>query len=128
MYRYYSTHRPLGPGACPEMKGREVHNFDYRQEVPEVGCMAWGYVDYPEPITEQQAAAYELVDARLKTWYGVVTTVYNDGRLVCKLVDTKQAAIQPESTSSSTSRKDVYIDWFASREEAESFVEESKSA
>ena len=128
MYRYYSTQRPVCTGSYPKKNGCVIYNYPTRQEVPEVGCEAWGHIDYPEPLTEQEAADYELLDARLKTWYGVVTTVFNNGRLACKLIDTKRSATQPEGTYTSTPRRDIYIDWFSSREEALEFVEDSKLA
>lgn len=128
MFRYYSTQRPVCTGTYPKKNGCGIYNYPTKQEVPEIGCEAWGYIDYPEPLTEQEAEDFELLDGRIKTWYGVVTTVYNDGRLVSKLIDKKQAVLQPESTSSSTSRRDIYIDWFGSLEEAVEFVESSKMA
>lgn len=128
MFRYYSTQRPVGPGSFPRKDGCIVHNFDNRQEVPEAGCEAWGYIDYPEPLTEREAASYELLDGRLKTWYGVVTTFDDHGRVTAALVDVKQAVVQPENTSVSSRRKDIYIDWYATREEAEEAVEEARRA
>ena len=39
-----------------------------------------------------------------------------------------EAIVQPENTSSSTSRKDIYNDWFDSREAALEWVQEAKRA
>ena len=58
MYRYYSTQRPVAPGTYPGSPER-FRNFDDRQEVPGVG-MAWGYLDYEEPLSEGAMKAYEL--------------------------------------------------------------------
>ena len=70
MTRYYSTQRPIGPGTIPnDPKPAEIHNFDYRQQVEDIGRMAWGYVDYEEPLNEKAAEDYELV--RKKESYSV---------------------------------------------------------
>ena len=62
MYRYYSIMRPIGPGTFPRTKRvTDVVNFDRRQFVPEINREAWGYIEYVDPITEKQAADYELV-------------------------------------------------------------------
>jgi len=62
MYRYYSIMRPVGPGTFPRTKRVEdVVNFDRRQFVPEINREACGYIEYVDPITEKQAADYELV-------------------------------------------------------------------
>lgn len=62
MYRYYSIMRPIGPGTFPRTKYvKDVVNFDRRQFVPEINREAWGYIEYADPITEKQAADYELV-------------------------------------------------------------------
>lgn len=41
---------------------------------------------------------------------------------------TKEAKACPESTYTSTSRKDIYNDWFESLDEAQAFVAQSKCA
>ncbi len=67
MYRYYSIMRPIGPGTFPRTKPiSDVVNFDRRQFVPEINREAWGYIEYTAPITERQAADYELVSPTVK--------------------------------------------------------------
>jgi|InofroStandDraft_1065614.scaffolds.fasta_scaffold19258_1 hypothetical protein len=67
MYRYYSTMRPVGPGTFPRTQPVEtIVNFDRRQFVPEINHKAWGYIEYAAPITEKQAASYELVPPAVK--------------------------------------------------------------
>ncbi len=62
MYRYYSTQRPVAPGSFPRPStAQNVHNFDTRQMVESINRPAWGYVDYPCPLTEKEQADYELV-------------------------------------------------------------------
>ena len=63
--RYYSIHRPLGPGAFP--KTREVvniHNFDCRRYVEAIQREAWGYIEYAGELDEKDACNYELVRER----------------------------------------------------------------
>lgn len=61
-YRYYSTQRPVRPGSFPkdgvELIGFE--NFDQRQPVDDGKILAWGYVEYKEPLTKKQQTDYEL--------------------------------------------------------------------
>ncbi|WP_298029643.1 hypothetical protein [uncultured Dysosmobacter sp.] len=62
MYRYYSVMRPIAPGTFPRTQTvKEVVNFDSRRYIPEISREAWGYIDYVGPLTERQAADYELV-------------------------------------------------------------------
>ena len=65
MYRYYSTQRPVGPGTFPTQQGHQetVHNFDDRIDIPNEGFKAWGYIEYPDPLTEKQVKDYELKPA-----------------------------------------------------------------
>lgn len=63
-HRYYSTQRPVSIGtypcpACNEVI--EINNFDERRTVPEIGRGAWGWIDYASPLSDSEAAAYELV-------------------------------------------------------------------
>ena len=49
MYRYYSTLRPITPGAYPKPADNPamlIHNFDNREYVGKIGREAWGYVEY----------------------------------------------------------------------------------
>jgi hypothetical protein len=39
----------------------EIINYDERQFCPEIGEMAWGYVEYLEPLTDADAKNYELI-------------------------------------------------------------------
>lgn len=60
MHRYYLTQRPPAPGTFPG-RAFNVKSFDQRVLVPEIGRPAWGWVEYPEPLSEKDAKAYELV-------------------------------------------------------------------
>ncbi len=65
MIRYYSILRPFGPGTYPQQDGREtITNFNEgRIYCEEISREAWGYVEYPEPITEDAARSYDLIKA-----------------------------------------------------------------
>lgn len=59
--RYYSTQRPFGPGTYPRQGGTEtITNFDGKIYCEEIGREAWGYIEYREPITSEEAREYEL--------------------------------------------------------------------
>ena len=63
-HRYYSPLRPLSLGTFPKPQGNEIlhiENYDMRVYVPEIARQAWGYIEYREPLTEIEAAAYELM-------------------------------------------------------------------
>ena len=63
-YRYYSIMRPVSVGTYPKSgcgKVIEIKNFDRREMVDSIGRMAWGYIEYSEPLTEKELSDYELV-------------------------------------------------------------------
>ena len=64
----------------------------------------------------------------MKTYYSVTTSFDNNGRVTAGVTATKEASSKPESTFTSTARKDIYNDWFDSMKEAKAFVEEAKLA
>ena len=127
--RYYSTIRPVQPGSFPNRESVEkIHNFNTKTFCKEIGREAWGYIDYREPLTKEQAEAYELTQEGMKTYWCVTTSVDDRGRVVANITDTVEAVSKPENSSKSTKRRDIYNDWFESREEAQEFVEEAKRA
>ena len=64
----------------------------------------------------------------MQTFYNVMTTVDDKGRVTAAIVGTVEAKIRPESSFTNKSRRDVYNDWFDTLEEAQEFVEEAKTA
>lgn len=69
-YRYYSTQRPIMPGGYPKPKNNEVleiENFDNKKFVEEVGCQAWGYIEYKKPLGHFDVINYELAAVKIKT-------------------------------------------------------------
>lgn len=63
MNRYYSIHRPVGPGTFPKAGAQEIHNYDDRTYVAEIGREAWGYIEYDRELTEKEMEGYELMKA-----------------------------------------------------------------
>lgn len=64
MFRYYSTLRPITPGAYPKPADNPamlIHNFDNREYVGKIGREAWGYVEYNNPLTKEQIEAFDFV-------------------------------------------------------------------
>jgi len=66
MERYYLTQRPPSPGAFPG-KPVNLKAFDARKHVDEIGRPAWGWVEYEQPLTDKQAADYELTKRQERT-------------------------------------------------------------
>lgn len=64
----------------------------------------------------------------MKTWYCATSSFDDKGRVIANITATKEAETCPESTCTSTSRKDIYNDWFGSQDEAMAFVKQSKCA
>ena len=71
---------------------------------------------------------YRIKEDFTKKYWCVTTSVNNKGRVVANITNVIEAAQKPENSFTSTSRRDVYNDWFESQEEAEKFVEEAKNA
>ena len=127
--RYYSTQRPVMLGSYPsDCAVEEIVNFDQRTFCEEIGREAWGYIDFAAPLPEGEAQKWELVQAGLRTFSCVTSSFDDRGRVAAAITRTVEAAEKPENNCSSTGRKDIYNDWFDSREEAEKFVEEAKKA
>lgn len=66
MNRYYSTLRPITPGAYPKPIDNpvtEIANFNVREYVGKIGREAWGYVEYEKPLTDAQIEAFDFVAA-----------------------------------------------------------------
>ena len=64
--RYYSTQRPVMPGSFPKPAGNmpsEIESFDQRTFCEDIGREAWGYIEYPAPLSEKDAKDCELVAA-----------------------------------------------------------------
>lgn len=64
----------------------------------------------------------------MKTWYCVTSSFDDKGRVTASVTATQDAESKPESTFTSTVRKDIYCDWFSCLKDARAFVEEAKLA
>lgn len=64
----------------------------------------------------------------MKTWYCVTSSFDDRGKVTTAITATREAESKPESSYTSTARKDIYNDWFESAEEAQAFVKEAKHA
>lgn len=127
--KYYSTQRPVMPGSFPKKEAVErIENFDTKTFCEQIGQDAWGFIEYKEPLTKEGADAYELTLEGIKTYWCVTTSVDNRGRVVANISRKIDAVCKPENTFTSTSRKDIYNDWFSSWEEADKLVREAKEA
>lgn len=63
-YRYHATMRPPAPGTVP-MTPQPIRVRDFgRREDTGHGFAAWGYVEYPEPLTGEQVERYKLRRAK----------------------------------------------------------------
>lgn len=128
MNRYYSKLRPVSIGTYPVGMAVETHNYDHRQYVEDAGCEVYGYIDYNRKLSEDEINHYDLIPGGLTTYWVVITSVYDTGRVTCNIVARERHARKPDHYHTSTQRKDIYIDYFESQEEAEQFVSESRKA
>lgn len=69
LYKYYSTHRPVGLGTYPKPADNEpvkITNYDVDSRIPVEGGAfdAWGELIYAKPLTDEQQADYELRPSR----------------------------------------------------------------
>lgn len=129
MFRYYSIMRPVQSLGYPKQENVEkIHNFNTKILCEEIGREAWGYIDYSEDLTKEEAKDYELMLGGMKTYWCVTTSIDDRGRVVSNITNTIEAVCKPEDSSMSTKREDIYNDWFESREEAEKWVEEARQA
>lgn len=127
MAKYYSTMRPIMLGCFPRSQDvLEIRNFDSREYVEEIGREAWGYIEYAETLTEKEKEEYELTSAEKRMWYCVTSSFDNRGRGAANITSMREAVLKPEGTFVSTMRKDIYIDWYGSIEEANKAVKEAR--
>lgn len=101
--RYYSTQRPLGPGTYPRQNGGEtITIFVSPVYCEEIGRETWGYIDYKEPITPEQAACYELIPGT-STWYPItVSSCKHGGGIRAFSGQIVKAAQRPEDKDGDT--------------------------
>lgn len=114
MVKYYSTQRPVMPGSFPKKTVVEkIENFNTKTYCEEIGREAWGFIEYRELLTKEEADAYELTLGGMKTFWCVTMAVYDSGKVVANITSMVEAVSKPENDSRSTARKDIYHDWQA---------------
>lgn len=59
--KYFSTQRPVMPGAYPKAVTQTIENFDSKVFCKEIGRAAWGYIVTVRKLTEKEMDEYELV-------------------------------------------------------------------
>ncbi len=128
MFKYYSISRPIMPGSFPRRAGIEIVNFDKKIFCEEIERKAWGYIEYPERLTEKEADDYELISTEQKTFWCVSSSVFSDGTVKAAIVSTKKAIKKPENEYMETPLKDIYVDWFETEEEAKDFLKDAQNA
>lgn len=64
----------------------------------------------------------------MKEYYCVTSLFYDSGRTAAAITDIVQAEKKPENSYKSTRTKDIYIDWYASRWQAEVAVQAALNA
>lgn len=71
---------------------------------------------------------YRIKEAFTQKYWCVTTSINDKGRVVANITNVIEAAQKPDNSFNSTSRRDIYNDWFESQEAAEKFVEEARNA
>ena len=121
MFRYYSTMRPVMLGGFPKKELVEkIENFDTKTFCEEIGREAWGYIEYREQLTKEEADAYELTLGGMKTYYCVTSSVDDKGNVRAAITSVIDAVCKPENSCRS-------LKYFESREDAEKLVEKVKT-
>lgn len=64
----------------------------------------------------------------MKTFYCVTSAVDDSGHITAAITASIEAEKKPENTCCELPTRDVYNDWFSTREEAASFVEIARDA
>lgn len=62
-HRYYITQEALDKGTYPVMKGSQVNETPELRSYENSRIQAYGYIDYPEPLTQEQISESRLVPA-----------------------------------------------------------------
>lgn len=121
MKRYYSPYRPIGPGTFPKQDGTEIiTNFDEPTYCDEIGRKAWGYIEYQQPLTPEQARQYELISPQPeKAWYPVrVLSEKHGGELRVALGSPVYSEERPADIKGENPKKEYKIRYFPTEDEA----------
>jgi len=120
--KYYSTQRPVAPGSFPKPEGNAVvgiTNFDSPTECEDIGRTAWGYIEYEQPLTKEEAKRWELIPEGI-LWYPVtVSSRKHGGGLRVFSGQVVSSAQRPEDTKGDTKNMQFKTRYFSFREEAQ---------
>lgn len=120
--RYYSTQRPVTPGSFPNAdsnRALKVHNFDGKTYCAEIRREAWGYIDYEQPLSPEEAASFELTP-ETSLWYPVtVSSRKHGGGLRVNSGQPVRAEQRPEDTKGDTKKMQYKTRYFSTWEEAQ---------
>lgn len=64
-HRYYITQEALDKGTYPVMEGSQVNETPELRSYENSRIQAYGYIDYPEPLTQEQISESRLVPAEV---------------------------------------------------------------
>ena len=64
----------------------------------------------------------------MKTFWGVTTSFDDTGKVTAAITDTIKAAKKTENSFKETKKKDIYVDWFETEEEAKERAKEALNA
>ena len=64
-HRYYITQEALDKGTYPVMEGSQVNETPELRSYENSRIQAYGYIDYPEPLTQEQISESSLVPAEI---------------------------------------------------------------
>ena len=67
---YYSILRPIAPGTYPKRPDNRpagFTNYGERTYITLIDRMAWGEIEYPDPLTPAEAEDYDLIPAPTET-------------------------------------------------------------
>ena len=127
--KYYSIARPIMPGSYPNTaRVVEVKNFDTPTFCPELGQKVWGMIEFEKALSAEEASAYELIADEKKQFWVVTTSIDDNGNVASAITDIVWTVVKPENSFLSTKRKDIYVDYFESREEAEQHIKDAQDA
>lgn len=126
MNRYYSKLRPVSLNTYPK-NGNYVghHNFDSRQFCNDIHDYAWGYVEYSQPLSNEEIDMYDLVDGSLRKFYGVIFRVNNrTNKTTARRYKDVMASVKPNDEENCGTINDTIISWYETEEEANQDVNE----
>lgn len=126
MNRYYSKLRPVSLGTYPKNNNYiNHHNFDDRQFCDDIQDYAWGYVEYSHPLSKEEIDRYDLVDASLRKFYGVIFRVNNrTNKTTARRYKDVMASVKPDDDENHGTISDTIISWYETEEEAINDVKE----